>query len=67
MKVYTVFFLDSGYCTLNRLRYIVNRIFPVASGTLPAHAGGVSDAGLVPGSGRPRGGGNGNPLPWRIP
>ena len=35
--------------------------------TLPANAG---DTGLIPGSGRPAGGGNGNPLSilaWKIP
>ena len=63
MKVYTFFFfLRQWLLHPYRLHYIVNRIFPVASGTLPANAGGVSDAGLVPGSGRPRGGGNSNPL-----
>jgi len=31
----------------------------------PADAGGVRDAGLIPGSGRSPGGGHGNP--WRIP
>ena len=41
--------------------------------TLPANAGGVRDTGLIPGSGRSTGGGNGNPLeysclenPWRL-
>ena len=29
---------------------------------LPANAGGVGDAGLIPGSGRTPGGGHGNPL-----
>ena len=36
---------------------------------LPAKAGDVRDAGLIPGSGRPPGEGNGNPLhilSWRI-
>ena len=41
--------------------------------SLPAKAGDIRDAGLIPGSGRPPGGGNGNPpleeeiLAWRIP
>ena len=38
--------------------------------SLPAKAGDIRDAGLIPGSGRPPGGGNGNPLQyfaWRIP
>ena len=37
---------------------------------LPADAGGIRDRGLIHGSGRSPGGGNGNPLPvlaWRIP
>ena len=37
--------------------------------SLPAKAGDIRDAGLIPGSGRPPGGGNGNPLQyfaWRI-
>ena len=29
---------------------------------LPANAGDIRDAGSIPGSGRPSGGGNGNPL-----
>ena len=29
---------------------------------LPANAGGIRDVGLIPGSGRSPGGGNGNPL-----
>ena len=37
----------------------------------PAYVGASRDAGLIPGSGRSPGGGNGNPLqcscPWRIP
>ena len=32
--------------------------------TLPANAGGVRDTGLIPGSGRSTGGGNGNPLEY---
>ena len=31
---------------------------------LPANAGNVRDVGLVPGLGRPPGGGNGNPLQY---
>ena len=31
---------------------------------LPANAGDVGDAGLIPGSGRSPGGGNGNPLQY---
>ena len=31
---------------------------------LPANAGNISDAGLIPGSGRSPGGGHGNPLPY---
>ena len=37
---------------------------------LPANAGDIRDAGLVPGSGRSPGGGNGNHssiLTWRVP
>ena len=37
---------------------------------LPADAGDLRDTGLIPGSGRTPGGGNGNPsgsLVWRIP
>ena len=32
--------------------------------SLPAKAGDIRDAGLIPGSGRPPGGGNGNPLQY---
>ena len=38
--------------------------------SLPAQAGDIRDAGLIPGSGSSPGGGNGNPLQylgWRIP
>ena len=40
--------------------------FPGGSGVRnpPASAGGVKDAGLIPGSGRCPGGGNGNPLQY---
>ena len=31
---------------------------------LPAHAGDTGDVGLIPGSGRSPGGGNGNPLQY---
>ena len=37
---------------------------------LPANAGGIGDAGPIPGSGRTPGGGHSNPLrvlAWRIP
>ena len=37
---------------------------------LPANAGDVREAGSIPGSGRPPGGGHGNPLQylaWKIP
>ena len=34
---------------------------------LPANAGGIRDAGSIPGSERCPGGGHGNPSAWRIP
>ena len=43
--------------------------FPGGSGVkdLPANAGDAGDVGSIPGSGRPPGGGNGNPLQYSCP
>ena len=47
------------------LIYAFKRVVLVVK-NLPANAGGIRDAGLIPGWGRSPGEGNGNPL-WKIP
>jgi len=43
-----------------------SQVAPVVK-NLPANAGGAGDPGVIPGSGRSSGGGNGNSLPVFVP
>ena len=48
------------------IQYVASQVALVVK-ILPANAGDIRDAGCIPGSGRPSGGGNGNPLPVFLP
>ena len=52
------------YITYSSVNYISDAVLALVVKNTPANAGDIRDGGLIPGSGRSPGGGNGNPLQY---